>query len=172
MGFTGERGRLSKPSGIQEDRALFSRSAFVNLRGSGLRTIIIDPVDQRVEETTEILVKLGHQVVAIVGDGIWAVSFCKKHKPELAVLHHTLPQLSCEKVIKALRRDDSTRYIIVGQDSMAQPWARLFGDPHIVAVRRPFTEHNLGITITLMKNTPALTMPEWGLSRLEQLPRN
>jgi len=144
----------------------------VHSEGTGLRTIIVDPLDSRVEETKKILVKLGHQVVAIVGDGIWAVSFCKKHKPELAVLHHMLPQLSCEKVIKALRREDVTRYIIVGQDAMSQPWARLFGDPHVVAVRRPFTEHNLATTIHLMKSTPALVMPEWGLTRADQLPGN
>lgn len=137
-----------------------------------MRTIIVDPNEQRVEETKKVLVKLGHQVIAIVGDGIWAVSFCKKHTPDLAILHHMLPQLSCEKVIKALCRDDVTKYIIVGQDVMTQPWGRLFGDPHIIAVRRPFTEHNLGTTITLMKNTPALTMPEWGLTKVDQLPRN
>ena len=123
------------------------------------------------EETQKLLHDLGHQVVALVGDGVWAVSFCKKHKPDLTVLESRLPDLSCEKVIKALRRDDTSRYIIVGSSAMQHPSARLYGDPHIMGIRRPITLASLGGAITLMKNTPKLTMPEWGLTKANQLPK-
>jgi CheY-like chemotaxis protein len=71
-----------------------------------VKVLIAD--DDRLVRTmlTDLLVELGHQVVA-AENGAEAVALCKREAPELVVLDLLMPRLSGLDALKAIRRAGS-----------------------------------------------------------------
>jgi len=139
-----------------------------------MRVVIADAMKARLEYTRQVMQRLGFTIVASGNDGIWAVSFCRKYTPDLAIIDDDLPQLAADRVVAAIRRDESAKYIIVGAAGN-KPSGTL--DKHTLFVPKPFTVGNVGEAVQKLKSgivVPAVArpveMPEFGMSRAPQLP--
>lgn len=82
---------------------------------------------------------LGHNVVQVAPDGVWAVAVCKKFMPDLAVLDVDLPNMRGDKVAQSIRRDATAKYIIVGATKITPMIQEAVSSAGAALLSKPFT---------------------------------
>ena len=143
-----------------------------------MRVVIADSISARMAYVRQVTQQIGFQVVALGSDGIWAIAFCKKHRPDLAILDGDLPNMPARKVAAALRRDDSATYVIVGTNRTQEHGHAVNpGDYKSINVQKPFNPAAVKAAVKNLQTgnvLPALDevipMADFGTTRVPQLP--
>ena len=117
-----------------------------------MKVVIADGDVERLKVTQALMSSLRHHTVAIAADGVWAVSMCRKHAPDLAILDGSLAEMSTSQVVDTLRRENLARFILVGYDDLKNEMIRMDREARSIGLRRPFSSDNLLVAIKIMED--------------------
>jgi len=97
----------------------------------------------------EVLLRLGHQVVAVAETGQQLAEFCRNMKPDLVITDIRMPGLDGIEVSALMNRDRATPFILVSAHHEEDILTRL-ADHHIMAyLVKPINEAQLKTTIAV-----------------------
>ena len=128
-----------------------------------MRIVVADAIAARLAYVRQVLVGLGHTIVAVGNDGIWAVTFCKKHTPDVALLDMSIGNMNAARVAAVLQRDKTAHYVVVTTGSIHEHGHAVnAGDVRSILVQKPMTAASFQAAISAIDRgtvLPALSAP-------------
>lgn len=113
-----------------------------------MRVIVADDAGYIVELLKDMLVSLGHQVIAVACDGQEAAELTIKLKPELLFLDLVMPEMNGVEVIHEILKSNADQKIIVCS-SVSEKWVlgSIPVSSNIALMKKPFNKNDISNAI-------------------------